>query len=142
MLKVWKSRGGAKITTLATDNSADKLVVQLADGTLAVRQAATLGGGLAGIQKVIFNTTPENVPDGFYPAVATALCPIGKFVVGGTCTDSNNALDEWGQNGSGTASQFTNSAFGRSYACRSRNGSGITQNNLVVTATAICATIP
>ncbi len=137
--------GGAKINTLATDNSAAKLVALQLDGTLVAREASSLGGGgggLSGIEKIIANTIAETVNDGAFANEITAFCTVGKFVIGGTCSDSNNALSEWSQGGSGTTSQYTNPAFGRAYSCRSRNSSGSTQNNLVVTATAICATIP
>lgn len=143
--------GGAKINTLATDNAADKLVAITLDGTLVAREASSLGGGggggLTGIEKVTDMTIAENVVDnGFHSQVALAVCPVGKFVIGGLCTDtstgSSNDLVDWGVGGSGTTSQYTGTAYGRSFGCRSRNTTGGTLNNLQITATAICATVP
>ena len=135
--------GDAKITMLATDNTADKVVVQQIDGTLAVRDAATLGGSLTGIEKITAMTTAETVPDnGYHSQVPVATCPSGKFLIGGFCDDSAGSLVEWGIGGSGSNGQFVNANVGRAYACRSRNTSGGALNNLVITATAICATTP
>ena len=87
-------QGQVKITDMPTDNTADSIVVKLADGTLAVRSASSLLGGTIGNYGTVVNPVTGKV---------WLDRNLGATQVATSSTDvaSYGDLYQWGRNADG-----------------------------------------